>query len=307
MNISIERKKIIIFFKFLIIILILATFIGFLQYLGLNIFVIRGTERMGVKVVRSIFAHHGVFGSLMAFGIGLSIGLKLSTKKNYWTISTIIFAIGLILSSVRRSLIGLSFGLILLSFFSRKFEIEKKYIYGFLGGLIFLAILFGGRFAKITEATKLEYGANIAPRYWLYYGAIRIAMNKPILGEGPGKYGSFISVITKSEIYEKYGINIEDDFKMDAYWANILGEYGILGIIIMLALLISLFRILIENCQQENKNKFIKGLYIGYIIIFVDFALESLLAPVYSSSITAFLLFAGIGIIINGHKYNLKN
>jgi len=302
MNMSIDKQKLIIFFKTLIVILLIIAFIGFLQYIGIKIFTVKDTERLGVRVVNSIFAHHGTFGSLMAVGIALSIGLKLGTKKNTWLITSIIFSLGLIISSVRRSLIGLILGLIFVFLFYRKFKIEKKYIYSFLGGLSILLILFGGRMARITTATKYEYGTNIAPRYWLYYGASRIIKNKPLLGEGPGKYGSFISVITKSEIYEKYNIIIENNYKMDAYWASILGEYGILGFTTMIFLLMVLFQNILHFYPKDNKTPFIKGLYIGYIILFIDFFIESIMASVFTISWSAFLFFAGIGLIIGERK-----
>lgn len=298
LNMSIDKQKLIIFYKSLIAIMLLIAFIGFLQYIRIPILTFREPERLGVRVVDSIFAHHGTFGSLMALGIALSIGLKLGTKKNGWLIASFIFSFGLIISTVRRSLVGILLALIIVLFLYKKLKVEKKYIYGFLCGFSILLIIFSVRITKISTATKYEYGANIAPRYWLYYGATRIIKNKPFLGEGPGKYGSFISVIKQSEIYEKYNIIIENNYKLDAYWASILGEYGLSGFVTMALLLLALFRNIFHFYPEDDKTPFIKGLYIGYIILFIDFFVESLMASVFTISWSAFLFFAGIGLII---------
>ncbi len=297
-NINIENRKVILFFKTVIYILFFCALIGILQFMGLDILAKAGTsERLGVRVAHSIFAHHGTFGSLMAVGIALTIGLTFSTKKIKWPIFTIIMALGLIASSVRRSLLGLLFGLIFVLLNHKKFEISKKYTYASLWLFILLLTFFGGRVGMIIKGTKFEYGASIHPRYWLYFGGYKIIRNKPLLGEGPGEYGSFVSVLRKSKTYAKYGIIVEDRYKMDAYWASIAGEYGLLGLLAMVLMLVILFRTLIGNFNLSNKVSFMQGIYIGYIILFIDFLVESITSSVYLNSLTQFILFAGIGLL----------
>jgi len=50
----------------------------------------------------------------------------------------------------------------------------------------------------------------------------------------------------------------------------------------------------------------VKGLYIGYNITFLIYAAGSFVDQIYQSSITAFILFVGIGILIdaNNKKFN---
>lgn len=298
-NLNIERSKIIMFFKVVIYILIFAAFIGIMQFFRVPLFQFGESERFGLAVAHSIFAHHGVFGSLMAVGIALAIGLTLGTGEIKWLFPTILFTFGLISSSVRRSLVGLLFGLLFVFLNRKKFKIPQKYIYLFFSLFIVFLTLFGGRIGKIIESTKFEYGVSIQPRYWLYYGGYKIFKNKPLLGEGPGKYGSFISVLRKSRTYMKYDIIIDDHYKMDAYWASVVGEYGIFGLLTTIILLLILFQGLLKNFYKSNKRPFMRGLYIGFIILFIDFVIESITSPVYLNSLTQFILFAGIGFLVS--------
>jgi len=305
-NLSLNEYKVILFFKTILYILVLTAIIGIFQYLGVQIFTLPSNERLGVNVASSIFAHHGTFGSLMAAGIALSIGLKFGTKKNKWVYISSIMALGLITSTVRRSIIGLILGTLFVMLFYRKFRIPKKYVYFFLVIIILTPVIFFGRFSNIIKGTQEEYGIAVHPRYFLYYGAYEIAKEKPLLGEGPGTYGSYVSIINKSKIYQKYKITVLDKYKADTFWPMILGEYGILGTIAFSLLLLILFRALLISFPKNDDNPFLKGLYIGYIILFVDYVVESLASPIYSRSLYAFIFFGGIGLLENFKKQITK-
>jgi hypothetical protein len=91
---------------------------------------------------------------------------------------------------------------------------------------------------------------------------------------------------------------------MDSYWASVLWEYGLLGLLTMILFLITLFQILLNFYPKNNENPFMKGLYIGHIILFVDFTLESIVATVFIVLCSAFIFFAGIGLIISNRMSN---
>lgn len=297
-NLKIDEEETINFFKILIGVLFFALIIGILQFIGIEILQSGVSKRLGVRVAQSIFAHHGVFGSLMAIGVALTIGITLATEDFKWAILSMFFSLGLIISSVRRSFVGILIGLSLVLLYHKRLKIKRKTIYLFGFVLIILLVIFSRRISIMTEATKYGYGFNIQPRYWLYYGTYKILKNKPFFGEGPGRYGSYVSVLTKSGEYTKYGIIIEDRFKMDAYWASILGEYGIIGLLVLVSMLLLLYKNLIQSFKENSNNTFIEGLKIGYLILFGDYIIEAFVAPVFIGSLSAFIFFVGLGLII---------
>jgi len=297
-NLKIKKSKSIFYYKVFLYTLIITAIIGILQFLGLDILNVGVSERFDIRMVNSIFRHHGLFGSFMAMGVSLSFGLLIGTKNKKWLIFFIIFFIALIASSIRRCLGGVIIGFIVIYLYKR-IKIPKTYKYGLPILLLLLTLATIPRLNAMAKGTEEEYGESTAPRYWLYYGAFKIVKNKPLLGEGPGKYGSFISVLRKSEIYEKYGVVILDEYKMDTYWASIIGEYGLIGTVIMFFIIILLFKCIIKGYSTSPKDPFIRGLYIGYIVLFIDFLLESLVTQAFTASWRTFIMFAGVGLLNN--------
>lgn len=297
-NLNFNKGNIILYYKNFLNLLIIIFFIGFLQYVGFNIPFLPQQSRLGVKIASSIFGHHAVFGYMMAVGFSLSVGLFLGMRRKKWFIYSIIFLSGIVISSIRRSLIGVILGVLFIFLNYRKLKIRKEYVYV---GLIFIVVFFGifyNRFTKIFESTKAEYGdvSFVHPRYLLYYGAYRIFQNKPFWGEGPGRYGSHVSVITKSPVYRKYGIYFSRFFT-DTYWPCIIGEYGIFGLVLIFMILLIMFKHLWRLLNFSNESSFLKGLAIGYNIIFIQYLFESISAQVYNDSLPAFILFSGVGIL----------
>jgi hypothetical protein len=297
-NLNYKEEDIVLYYKSFLNLLLIIFLIGLMQYVGLDIPFLPQRSRLGVKVASSILGHHGLFGYIMAVGFSLSVGLFFGMRKKKWLIYSIIFFSGIVISSLRRSLIGIIFGVLFIFFNYRKLKINRKYIYvGLIAVVVFFGIFYN-RFTKIFESTKAEYGdvSSANARYLLYSGAYKIFQNKPFWGEGPGRYGSYISIVTKSPVYRKYGINLTK-FLTDTYWPCILGEYGIFGLIIILLMLLIIFRHLWNLLQRTYISPFLKGLAIGYNIMFVQYFVEATASQVYNDSLPAFILFSGIGIL----------
>ena len=307
-NMEYKKKEIITFFNLFIYFLVFALFIGILQYLGLNIPFFPKEHRFGLTMASSVFAHHGVFGYMMGVALSLVIGLYFSTKNKKWLIYAFLFLIGLILSTVRRSLIGVSIRTLILIFNYKKFNINRKEIKIIMVIVIFITLLFGARLVKIAVSSKSEYLTNInnVPRYILYSGALKILKKKPVLGEGPGTYGSYISVVTSSKVYKELGINFWGPFYMDTYWPSIAGEYGIIGVILMVLLLYLIYRKILRLIHFKGIDDFTRGIIIGLNIISVDYIIESLTSQVYNASLSAFILFGFLGIV-ESYIFNSSN
>ena len=298
-NLNFTIENVITFYKRVFYFFLLAFFIGLLQFLGVNIPLLPEQTRLGVKVASSIFGHHAIFGLVMAIGYSLTTGIYLANRKKKWIVLSIAFLLGIIISSVRKSLLGIILGTLFVFLNHRALRINKRDIYAGVGLMLILFAIFYNRFSDLIQGTQREYVRNVevSPRFLLYYGAFRILQNKPLTGEGPGRYGSYVSVVTKSNIYRKYGVEMPDRFKVDTYWAYIAGEYGIPGILFIILILAALFKNLFALARQDITNDLIRGLIIGNIMLFVEFFVESPTIGIYKLSLPAFVLFGGTGIL----------
>jgi len=309
-NLEVSEGKIEEHFNRLVKFLLIIFFIGFLQYIGLPLPFLPTVERFGIRAATSVFGHHAYFGLVMGMTYAISIGIYLGTRKKIWLLYSFLFMLGVIMSSVRKSLVGLILGTLFTLLFYRKLKIDKKDIYYGIAIILIIFVAFYGRIVALVKGTDKEYVKDVGAnrRILLYYGAYKILKNKPITGEGPGRYGTYVSVVTKSDVYIKYGVEMEDMYKVDTFWAAIAGEYGIPGIILMLFYLFSFFRNILKMVNSDIKNNFIRGLVIGHLILFVDILIESSTLGLFNLSLPVYYLFGGTALIDNFiFKYSHKS
>ena len=128
-------------------------------------------------------------------------------------------------------------------------------------------------------------------RYILIRGAIRISKDFLPFGSGFGSFGTAASRTYYSAVYSKYdmsniwGLSAGDSyFITDQYWAGILGQFGVLGAIIVILLILKLYGICI------NRNKSDKAMLLASITFIFTSLLASIAAATYiQSSILASL------------------
>lgn len=314
-NFPLKKDEIILFFKTNIYIFVFVLFVGFLQVLlGVSQVEISGrlgyqtVGRFGVNVAVSIYKHHSMFGTIMGIAFCMVTGIYVISQKREWGILSILFILGIIFSTVRRTLIGIVISFLILFLLLNYLKIPKKNFRKIWIGMFIFGMFFAGRFGKVAQATSVEYSNPLQARYQLYFGAYNILKNHPFFGEGPGTFGSYVSVVTKSGIYKKYNVVIEDEWKMDAFWASIAGEYGIIGIVLYILMLLVMFKKLVERTKyaldDEKRSYFEKGLYVGFIMIFINLFFESLTVPIYSQSMYCYLLFSSIGFLLRKNMVN---
>ena len=109
-----------------------------------------------------------------------------------------------------------------------------------------------------------------------------------------------------SPLYYQYGFQYMNGmtptnpaFLNDNYWPMILGQFGIVGITIVLYILYQLFK-LIQNLKDNYKSKFIVLSSYFYLL------LSSLGASIFTTSTTIVLLF-GILLIIKIDSKGAEN
>jgi putative inorganic carbon (HCO3(-)) transporter len=83
----------------------------------------------------------------------------------------------------------------------------------------------GGRIAAIGQGTDL--------RILFIREGLPIAVDHPIVGVGPGRYGGAAANVFGTPVYGKYGISLHGFHTVHNYWLHLVVEFGMLGLLAM--------------------------------------------------------------------------
>jgi hypothetical protein len=138
----------------------------------------------------------------------------------------------------------------------------------------------------------------------LYGASIDIAQDYFPLGAGLGRYGSHMSRVEYSPLYETYGLDRvrglqagNPQFITDTFWPMILGEGGILAVVayatFLLAVLLSLW-----VGAGKQQDRLVRTFCLGTLAVMVLALVESAATPMFVSPPRAFLIFLAVGAAI---------
>lgn len=276
--------------------------------------------RVGIPSVVSIFRHPDVFGWFMSF-IGLyAFAFFIIFNKIRYLIFGLLFSFGTLISMRTKSLGGLVGGL-----FAGLWPcgITKKIKYGllflFIGVLVFIPLRskFKGVY-HIIERTYVKVEDHFQEaRNALYITSFKIAEDCFPLGVGLGRYGSWMSRVYYSPVYDKYGLSkvhglsrAVRSFINDTFWPMILGETGILGLFFYLWIIILLCHGVYKKIKLAD-SKYVKAFTLGTFMVLIESLIESLVHPVYTSPPKVYFIFGSLGIVyalkLAKRKNELKN
>lgn len=132
-------------------------------------------------------------------------------------------------------------------------------------------------------------------RYVLLRGAIAIAGDYMPFGSGFATFGTAASRTYYSPIYGRYGmanvwgISVEDSyFITDQYWCGILGQFGVLGLITMGALIYMFYKIMIKRSAKDP----------AVLLASVTLVFTSLLASVAAATYIQSSILASVGVVM---------
>lgn len=144
-------------------------------------------------------------------------------------------------------------------------------------------------------------GPKVSARSLLLTTSIKIMRDFFPFGTGLATYGTEMAREYYSPIYYRYGLNNFWALQKggseltDCYWPAIGGEFGILGIILMVFIISIVFR---ECLSKTRRHKFIfmsVALYLIYLLI------SSTATGIFTSDVTAmYMIF--IGLFVSGHE-----
>ncbi len=258
-----------------------------------------------IPTVKSLFTHPAVFGWFMSFAALYCFAFFIIFKRMPYFFTFVVFFLGCFLAMKVKAIIGLIAGLLIGLFFLPIKKLIKSSIL-----IIFFAIICLFFFwpsiselfqSKIDIYVQSESYMEVA-RNVLYMKSFDIAKDFFPLGSGLGRYGSWISKVHYSPIYEKYGLSKiwgmskdEPKYINDTFWPMVLGEIGFIGLVLYLGILLIFGRSLYKQIRY-SENKYIKAFQLGTFMMLIESLFESIANPIYTSPPYHFFLFGSIGI-----------
>lgn len=107
----------------------------------------------------------------------------------------------------------------------------------------------------------------------LLFTSFKIARDYFPLGTGFATYGTYFSGVSYSPVYYKYGLNRVwglgkgEDFFSDTFWPAILGQFGYLGLLLYVLIVICLYKQIQSEYEKNNKIYIAKIACLLYLLI----------------------------------------
>lgn len=228
--------------------------------------------RYGLRSYRFLFTHYmflvyaeAVMTSVLCTGkdednriyIGMALGTMLLTLRTKAVVFCIIF---------------------LVFFLVERLGKEIKLRYYVLAGVAGIAVAWG----KITE--YLSWGFTYNMRNGLYLAGARLAAEYFPLGVGFAGFGSNLSYEYNTQIYYDLGLNTYQGFDRgapvvsDVFWPYIYGEFGVIGFLLYVGMLVMIFFSLREELREQPE------LMRGANCIFAYLLVASMAEAVFTNS-----------------------
>ena len=181
----------------------------------------------------------------------------------------------------------------------------------------FMVVLFIKRYNKLSKKSLLILAAtgilggyfqiryyfldNVTPRALFLVNGITTANEYFPLGAGYSTYGSNMAKINYSPLYEQYGFDSvwgmnqeEQQFLNDNFWPMIMGQYGWIGLVMYVGILLIIFKLV--NNEINNKQLKIAGFSMFFLLVY-----SSVGGPIFVHYIgcASIIIFA---LILEGDK-----
>lgn len=290
-------KKMASWGRMLTIVMFLCLIVSMVVNIGMT-----GSERYGFASFQFVFNNPGNFSKLFYFLIPLLTADLMSSNTRYkkcmigiallvW-LSTMrsrafaFVAVYLIMAFLFFSTNGKRLGLMIRN--------RIKIVYLIPVALLAVTICWNQLIFYFTTATQ-------ARAILLRYG-LKTMINYFPLGSGFGTFGSDIAFTHYSKLYMQYGFNSiygmregEGYYLNDNYWPMIMGQFGILGLILVFYILLIFMKMVLQETQRNRYLYFAAFCALGFL------ALSSIASKSYSeySSICVFLL---LGVFVQRER-----
>lgn len=243
----------------------------------------------GFSSAMGFFIHPGQYGWFMLFVANIYYARYICNGKDKKDLYRFIaYACVACLSMKVKVFVGIIVILAFSNFFLQNKKVSIKNIsMAFLG--IFL--VFGIFRGIIQNAYSMYFTDDTgSARYALLAGSLKILADLFPIGAGFSKFGSYYARINYSEWYYKYGLNTvwglqpgQVWFGTDTFWPMIIGETGLIGLVIYILILLLLFVDLRRLWKKVEDNRVRVFLCMGLFALLQAIA-ESSGEPIFNSS-----------------------
>jgi O-antigen ligase len=290
--------------------------IGLLQVLGVDMPWETHTRRTGDVAATSIWNQHTVFGSAMAVGVGLGVAaLAYPPSRRWGFIILVATSVGVVLSTVRRLHIALPLaGLAVVLALGRGRRIREAASDGWRwlrgrpvalaaagAGTLLVLLLVVPYGVRMVDSVYDEYVLDAADRdrYELYGGAFAHLGRSPLIGRGPGTYGSWSAVLFDSEAHEEVGVSLPVRYLTGAPYASLLAEFGLIGAAAYLLFVLGSARTM-AAIARSAPGTIAGALAVGAGFLIIDFAIESVVHIAFIDSMASYFCFGAAGLALAG-------
>lgn len=303
-------KKSVLFYSKLVMIFAIPNFIFPNIYKNIFTFITL-TYRAGLPSVCSLFVHTGTYGWFMLFIASYHYSSYIQNKDKkelkHFIITSFFAIVSFRVKVIMALIVILIYGTIIINI--NKINLKK---FSILTISLFTIIIAA---KDILINTYLMYFTNQfgeSARQALTVNSINIAKDYFPIGVGFGKFASWYARINYSEHYYEYGMTyvfgLSPDnpfFATDTYWPSIIGEAGVIGTIVFIIIIISIYRKLRtmynHSCTRQGKI-----LITWAIFAMIQMLVESTSEAIFNNSPQFILISFLIGICMCKNIINFK-
>ena len=251
----------------------------------------------------------GDYCSLCNQGIVLALAEHYRTRRRGYLYLVIVLAVTIVLTNQLKAIAGMALVFAGYLFYLTKFP---KWLRtgvavaaaGVLALILSTSSIFTEKLDQYVDSTMSESAYEEIARPALYYASFEMAVDHFPLGTGQGTFGSVPANMIDSRVYDEYGLNAvwgldlddEFNFRMDTHWASVLGETGVLGLVLYLILFFYPARRMrreVRSGAGPDERAFRFMVRMGVITLFV----ESLVLAL-PKSFSFIVLYAGLAALI---------
>jgi hypothetical protein len=277
--------------------------------------------------VKSIFLHPAIFASFASLLTLYAFAGYAEFRKVWMLVYATFGTMTVFMAARRRAIAATVTGLGAAFAYSvyrigLKWELARSWVPIAISGLVMSAIFVPGILGLVvrtgeyvgvipqpTPPPGIEDPDGEGPvptraRSALYGTSIEIAQDHFPLGVGLGRYGSHMSRVNFSPVYEEYGLTRirglqpdNTDYITDTFWPMILGETGIIGAIgygvFLAAVLVSVWRAI-----GAQTDRLLRAFALGTLAVFVSALVESLATPMFVAPPRANIVFLALGALV---------